>query len=242
VLTQEIKGGVLSPRHAQVNPVLTTRSLAHTAERHLGVELRLHTEVTAILTQADTIQGVQTDGHTVASPIVIIAAGAWTGRLAALVGVRCPVGPRRIQILLSEAMPPLSDLVWAGNGLYARQARAGHLHFGSGGPAWEPAVAKFDHTVAPGGMQRTARRMVEFMPGLADVAILRSWAGVIGPSDDGVPIVEACSSPRGLIIASGFGGNGYVTGPAVGKVVADLATTGRTSVDISGLGLNRFAA
>jgi glycine/D-amino acid oxidase-like deaminating enzyme len=80
------------------------------------------------------------------------------------------------------------------------------------------------------------------MPGLADLAILRSWAGVIGPSSDGVPIVEACSSPRGLIVASGFGGNGFVTGPAVGKVVADLATTGRTSVDISGLSLNRFAA
>jgi glycine/D-amino acid oxidase-like deaminating enzyme len=33
-----------------------------------------------------------------------------------------------------------------------------------------------------------------------------------------------------------------VTGPAVGKVVADLATTGRTEVDISGLSLKRFTA
>ena len=239
-LTHDIKGGVLSPRHAQVNPILTTRSLAQTAGRHFGVEFQLHTEVTAILTRGDAIQGVQTGSHTVHSPIVVLAAGAWTGRLANMAGVNCPIGPQRIQILLSEAMPPLSDLVWAGNGVYARQAQAGHLHFGSGGPAWEPAVRSVDHTVAPGGMQRTARRMYEFMPGLSDVAVLRSWAGVIGPSGDGVPVVEACSSPRGLIIASGFGGNGYVTGPAVGKVVADLATTGRTNVDISGLCLSRF--
>jgi sarcosine oxidase subunit beta len=241
-LAHDVKGGVLSPRHGQVNPILTTRSLAQTAERHFGVEFQLHSEVTGILTSGDAVQGVRTDGQTVASPIVVLAAGAWTGQLASLAGVTCPVGPRRIQILLSEAVPPLTDLVWAGNGVYARQAHAGHLHFGSGGPAWEPVVQRFDHTVTPGGMQRTARRMVEFMPGLGDVAVLRSWAGVIGPSADGVPILEACSSPRGLIIASGFGGNGYVTGPAVGKVVAELATTGSTKVDISGLSSNRFTA
>jgi len=241
-LARDIKGGVLSPRHGQVNPILTTRSLAQTAARHFGVAFHLHAEVTAILRHGDTVQGVQTDGgQRIGSPIVVIAAGAWTGRLASLGGIDCPIGPRRIQILLSEAMPPLSDLVWAGNGLYARQAQAGHLHFGAGGPAWEPTPSSFDHLVAPGGMQRTARRMCDLMPGLGDVAVLRSWAGVIGPAADGVPVLEACPSPRGLIIASGFGGNGYVTGPAVGQVVADLATTGHTTVDISGLSLGRFA-
>ena len=62
--------------------------------------------------------------------------------------------------------------------------------------------------------------MLELMPGLADVRILRSWSGVIGPSSDGLPILEACATPRGFILATGFGGNGFVTGPAVGKSVA----------------------
>jgi hypothetical protein len=43
-------------------------------------------------------------------------------------------------------------------------------------------------------------------------------------------------------VASGFGGNGFVTGPAAGRVVCDLVTTGTTGVDLSGLGLHRFAA
>ena len=70
--------------------------------------------------------------------------------------------------------------------------------------------------------------------------ILRSWAGIIGPSSDGLPILEACATPRGFILATGFGGNGFVTGPAVGKIVAELVCTGTSSTDIDGLRLGRL--
>jgi glycine/D-amino acid oxidase-like deaminating enzyme len=240
-LRSEIKGGVLSPRHGQVNPILTTKSLAYTAARHFGVEFLLHSPVTSIYVNGGAVHGVRVASATIAASTVVLAAGAWTGQLAATAGVACPIGPRRIQILLSEAMATWTDLVWAGNGLYARQSLSGHLHFGSGGPAWDSPIVDNSYAVAPGGMQRTARRMCDFMPDLHDVSILRSWAGVIGPSADGVPVLGACAHPQGVIIASGFGGNGFVTGPAVGHVVAELVSLGRTSVDISGLSPARFA-
>ena len=130
----EIKGGVLSPRHGQVNPILTTKSLAHTAAVHFGVEFLLHSAVTAISVADGAVNGVRVASATIAAPTVVLAAGAWTGQLASTAGVACPIGPRRIQILLSEAMAQWTDLVWAGNGVYARQSLSGHLHFGSGGP------------------------------------------------------------------------------------------------------------
>ena len=240
-LGEDIKGGVLSPRHGQVNPILTTKSLARTAML-AGAEFRVQTEVTAILTRDNRVEGVMTTHGALLAPVVVNAAGAWAGRIALMAGVECPIGPRRIQILLSEAMPVFTDVIWGGNGLYGRQAEVGHLHFGAGGPAWEPSVAEFDHGVAPGTMQRTAGRMLELMPGLGDVCILRSWAGVIGPSEDGVPVLQACAAPRGLVVAAGFGGNGFVTGPAVGKVVAALAMGRQPPVDIDGLQLDRFQA
>ena len=146
----EIKGGVLSPRHGQVNPILTTKSLAHTAAVHFGVEFLLHSAVTAISVADGAVNGVRVASATIAAPTVVLAAGAWTGQLASTAGVACPIGPRRIQILLSEAMAQWTDLVWAGNGVYARQSLSGHLHFGSGGPAWESAVPEVSYTVAPG--------------------------------------------------------------------------------------------
>jgi glycine/D-amino acid oxidase-like deaminating enzyme len=239
-LATDIKGGVLSPRHGQVNPILTAKSLASTAAR-LGAEFRLRSAVTGILTRGGEVEGVETASGRIAAPVVVNAAGAWAGTLARTAGVDCPIGPHRIQILLSEAIAPISEVIWGGNGLYGRQARAGHLHFGAGGPAWEASVRSFDDRgVGPGGMQRTARRMQQLFPELGEVAILRSWSGIIGPSDDGVPILHLCDVPRGFIIASGFGGNGFVTGPAVGKVVAALACGEPSPVPIDGLSLDRF--
>ena len=126
-LTSEIKGGVLSPRHGQVNPILTARSLAATAE-HLGVRFLINTEVTDVLVHAGAVAGVQTPAGRLSAPVVVDAAGPWAADIARMAGIDCPVTPRRIQILLSEHIPRrLTDLIWAGNGLYVRQARAGQL-------------------------------------------------------------------------------------------------------------------
>jgi sarcosine oxidase subunit beta len=203
------------------------------------VRFLVRTEVTGVLVRNDTVEGVQTSVGRIAAPVVVNAAGPWAAEVARMVGVDCPVTPHRIQILLSEGLPPLTQLIWGGNGLYVRQARAGQLHFGSAGPAWDSPVQGYDRRLSPATMQRTAHLMFELMPALGNVRILRSWSGTIGPTRDGVPILEACASPQGFILATGFGGNGFVTAPAVGKVVADLVASGGTAVDIAGLHLAR---
>jgi glycine/D-amino acid oxidase-like deaminating enzyme len=45
---------------------------------------------------------------------------------------------------------------------------------------------------------------------------------------------------RGLYLAVGFCGHGFQHSPAAGEMVAELLTTGRTSLDISDLRLDRF--
>jgi sarcosine oxidase subunit beta len=90
-------------------------------------------------------------------------------------------------------------------------------------------------------MQHTARQMLELMPGLGPLHVLRAWAGVIERTPDGYPIIDAPGHPAGFITASGFGGNGFGLGPATGKVASELAMNGASSIDIRGLRLGRFA-
>ncbi len=239
-LNPRIKGGVFSPRNGHANPILTTKGLAKAAQDY-GAEIWTHTQTTGIDVRDGAIVGVQTSRGYVSTPYVVNAAGPWAAAVGAMAGVTVPVIPRRIQILLSEGVAPITEMVWSGNGIYSRQAVAGQLHFGSGGPAWDPGAQYYDKTVTAPTMQSIARKMVELMPGIADVRILRSWAGVIGPTADGDPILELCASPRGFVVATGFAGNGFVTGPATGKVVSELILTGQASIDISGLSLSRFA-
>jgi sarcosine oxidase subunit beta len=238
-LQQEIQGGLFSPRSGQINPIATIKLLAH-ALRAAGVEIHEHRAVTGILTSTDRVAGIETAAGPVAAPIVIDAAGPWASAVGALASAHVPVVPRRIQILLSEALPPAYRQVWAGNGLYARQARAGQLHFGAGGPATDPPPLDVDRTVTLPTMQRIAHRMLELMPGLRDLRVLRSWAGVLAVTPDGNPIIDWSPGPAGLLVATGFGGNGFVLGPAVGHTVAQLICAGRTDIDLRPLRLDRF--
>ena len=239
-VSPRIKGGVFAPNNGHANPILATKGLAKAAEDY-GAEIWTHTRVTGIDIRDGAVAGIETTRGYASTPFIVNAAGPWSAHIGCMAGLEIPIMARRIEILLSEALPPVTELIWHGNGIYSRQAVSGQLHFGAGGPPWEPAVEWYDKTIPGSTMQRIARRMVELVPGLAGVRILRSWAGVIAPSADGTPILDRLASPKGFVIATGFAGNGFVTGPAAGKVVSELILAGKASIDIEGLRLSRFA-
>lgn len=57
---------------------------------------------------------------------------------------------------------------------------------------------------------------------------------------DRLPIIQEIPEVPGLILACGFSGHGFAIGPAVGKVVAELALGEPTCVDVSALNYDRF--
>ncbi len=240
-LVGRIQGGVFSPRHGQVNPYLTTRALARAAVA-AGARLLAGAPVTSVDVREGRVRGVRMAQGRISADWVVNAAGPWSASIGALVGVAVPVRPRRIQIVMTERMRPLTRMVWGGNGLYSRQDAMGRLHFGAEGPPWDPPAEHFTCDVTGPTLQRIARRMVELVPTLAAVSVTHAWAGIIGPTPDLLPIIEALDDPRGFVLATGFGGNGFGTAPAVGESVAQLITTGQTTLDISELSLSRFVA
>ena len=110
------------------------------------------------------------------------------------------------------------------------------------GPPWDPSVETFERRTTEPTLRRIARRMVELTPGLRRLRVARAWSGIIGPSAGGQPIVDVIDEPSGLAIATGFGGNGFGTGPASGEAIAELILTGASSVDTSAMRLARFAS
>ena len=239
-LAREIKGGVFSPKHGQVDPFLATRALAREAESK-GVRLLAHAPVIAIDTTAGRVEGVRTDRERVVADVVVDAAGPWADQVSALAGVRVPVAPRRIEIVASESLAPITRMVWGGNGLYCRQDARGRLHFGAEGPPWDPPARHFMLDVTAPTLQRIGRRMLELVPGLAGVGVTHAWSGIIAPTPDLMPVIDLSAGPSGFVIAAAFAGNGFGTAPAVGEIVADLITTGRSTFDVTPLALDRFA-
>ncbi|RIK45945.1 MAG: hypothetical protein DCC58_04745 [Chloroflexi bacterium] len=235
----DVLGGVLRHRRGNVHPILASKSLAH-GLRSRGVQLLTHTPVIGIDLDGGRVAGVRTPDLTIATPVVVNAAGAWASRIGAMVGLEIPVIPHRLQIMLTHPLPRFTGAVWHGNEIYARQSLSGHVHFGLGrGPTFDPPLDRFDRRVSAATTQQTAARMAELMPGLADAPILRTWAGVNSITPDWTPIIDAPGSVPGFVVAAGFW-NGFGAGLATGKVVSELILHGASSIDISGMALTRF--
>jgi glycine/D-amino acid oxidase-like deaminating enzyme len=77
--------------------------------------------------------------------------------------------------------------------------------------------------------------------GAEQVAVVKSWAGLIDVLPDALPVIDAPDSVRGLVVATGFSGHGFGLGPAVGRNVADLITGAKPNAALQPLRLERFA-
>ena len=73
-----------------------------------------------------------------------------------------------------------------------------------------------------------------------EIGIERSWAGAIDALPDAIPVIDGETGVSGLVVATGFSGHGFGLGPAVGKSVAEIVMSGRSTSDIASFRLDRF--
>ena len=86
----------------------------------------------------------------------------------------------------------------------------------------------------------TMRNLKRLVPSLADVGVLRTWAGRIDATPDAVPVLGEAPGVRGFYIGTGFSGHGFALGPGAGFTLAELILDGETSIDIHPLRYSRF--
>jgi len=65
-------------------------------------------------------------------------------------------------------------------------------------------------------------------------------AGLYESTPDALPILGKTEEVEGFILANGFSGHGFMHSPIIGKIIAEIALSGRSSFDITGLGLDNF--
>ena len=84
-------------------------------------------------------------------------------------------------------------------------------------------------------------KFLEARPDCAEVPILHRWAGVIDASPDSVPTIDAVSGTGGLWVAGGFSGHGFGLGPGAARLLSELVTGAKPSVDVTPFRMNRKA-
>ena len=114
----------------------------------------------------------------IACGTVVNAAGAWSQEVAALVGVALPNRPTRHEILVTEPLKPLLDPLVSVlvSGLYFSQSMRGEIVGGMGDPDASRRASTRARRLR--FLARFARAGDRLRARLADVKVLRQWAGV----------------------------------------------------------------
>jgi glycine/D-amino acid oxidase-like deaminating enzyme len=169
---------------------------------------------------------------------VVSATGGWSSEVSRMVGANLPVKSAPQQMIVTEATSGRIDylLALARRHLTMKQAANGNLIIGGGWPGTYDAEAGRAVTLRESieGNLWVAQRVI---PDIGALRVIRSWA-TIGVMIDGAPIIGELPGVPGFF--SAVGANGYTMGPIVGRVIAQLATTGEQIVDIRPFRPDRF--
>jgi len=206
------------------------------AGRRLRVEYYTYTEVKGIVVENGRIHKVITSKGDIETNKVVNAAGAGARKIGEMVGIDMPVENYRHHIMVTEPFQEFVKPMVIRGKLYFTQTERGGIIGGIDMPEKpdQPLRARLDF------LEVFAANLVKVMPILKNVNILRQWAGYYVMTKDNHPILGETEKLEGFYIAAGFSGHGFMMGPIVGKLIAELIVYGKPSVPIDALKLERF--
>lgn len=165
-------------------------------------------------------------GQEVTAGQVLIAAGAWSARVAALANLHLPLLPVALTMSASErtaiAVPHLVQHV--GRRLSLKQTHAGNLLIGGGWPARLHRDGNgFDLSRPPALVPESLRQNLvaatAIVPEIASLNLIRTWTGITAVTPDQLPVVGEFPGMPGLFCAAG--GSAFTLGPTFARLLAD---------------------
>ncbi|NOX61053.1 MAG: FAD-binding oxidoreductase [Chloroflexi bacterium] len=237
------------PESGYADPHLTTMSLAEAARRHRAQILQ-GVEVRGIDIAGARVRGVQTSRGFIATDTVVNAAGPWGAMVAAMAGLEIDLTLALHQATILETPPeiPTPHLTFIDriNGVYARPETGGLTLTGISGGEHNKVIkpVELDHyseTLMPAIQYQALERLCARIPRMETGRVRKGHVGVEGYSPDGHALLGLAPGIEGFYLAIGMSGHGFKEGPAIGQVMAELISNGRTDVvDIAPLRVTRF--
>ena len=242
-----VRGGLLSPDDASVDPRLLTSALLRAAT---GAGVRLirsaAVEVTSTAGRADG--AVLADGTGLRAAWVVLAAGWRSGALAGLPPEAIPpVRPVKGQILRLRPGPggppggPPGLLnrtvrgIVQGSSVYLVPRESGELVVG----ATQEEMGS-DTRVTAGGVWELLRDARAIVPGITELELAEAVAGLRPGTPDNAPILGPAGLP-GLVLATGHFRAGVLLAPVTADLISGYLATGELDERAAPFGPGRFS-
>ncbi|EIW20513.1 MULTISPECIES: NAD(P)/FAD-dependent oxidoreductase [Pelosinus] len=236
--TKGMFGATYCAEDGHCNPFKVTEAYAQAA-KNLNVEIYTDTEVQGIITKNGKIISVRTNQGNIQTDTVVNAAGGYAKTVGRMVGVELPIFPERHEILVTEPVEPtMGPMVMSFyHNLYCQQSPHGSFIMGIGHPN-EPESYNIKSSWQ--FLRDMAERLVEILPPLAGLNVVRQWAGLYDMCPDRTPILGSSPALNRFFTAAGFSGHGFMISPITGQLMAEMVVGKPTAFPIQMFDAGRF--
>ena len=234
-----VAGAVRFNQSATMDPAAFMQSL-RTWLKKQDVEIRegaLQGGVERLLVTDERVTGVVlASGEIIETDRVVLAAGTWSGPLAATVGLNVPLQPARgyhRDLTGLSTIPKMGGVLRetfiAFTPMFDRLRLAGTLELAGHGRPWTRSRLE--------NLTRAAR---PYLCGIDEATITAEWAGYRPCTPDGMPMIGEVPWAKGLVVATGHAMMGMTLGPITGRLVAEIFCDGGPSIETPLLDPVRF--
>ncbi|PEJ43908.1 NAD(P)/FAD-dependent oxidoreductase [Bacillus wiedmannii] len=252
----DLLGGLECATDSTVNPYLLAFSLLAESKK-FGTKVFNHTEVKEMKRDIDGSFIVETTNGTFTAKQVVNAAGVWAPKIGEMLDVNIPIEPRKGHIIVASRQQHVGC---------RKVMEFGYLISKFGGKrkvdaltekygvalVFEPTESQnfligssrefvgFHTRINNEVIKCIANRAIRFYPKMADMMVIRSYAGLRPWTEDHLPIISRVEHIPNYFIAAGHEGDGISLAAVTGKVIEELLNEKETIIPIEPLRLSRF--
>ncbi|KPU56227.1 NAD(P)/FAD-dependent oxidoreductase [Bacillus wiedmannii] len=253
---EDLLGGLECATDSTVNPYLLAFSLL-TESKKFGTKAFNHTEVKEMKRDIDGSFIVETTNGTFTAKQVVNAAGVWAPKIGQMLDVNIPIEPRKGHIIVASRQQHVGCrkvmefgyLISKFGGKRKVDALTGKYGVAL---VFEPTESQnfligssrefvgFHTKINNEVIKCIANRAIRFYPKMADMMVIRSYAGLRPWTEDHLPIISRVQHIPNYFIAAGHEGDGISLAAVTGKVIEELLNEKETIIPIEPLRLSRF--
>ncbi|MEK4694752.1 FAD-dependent oxidoreductase [Bacillus sp. FSL M8-0063] len=252
----DLLGGLECATDSTVNPYLLAFSLLAESKK-MGAKAFNYTEVKEMKRDIDGSFIVETTNGTFTAKQVVNAAGVWAPKIGEMLDVNIPIEPRKGHIIVASRQQHVGC---------RKVMEFGYLISKFGGKrkvdaltekygialVFEPTESQnfligssrefvgFHTKINNEVIKCIANRAIRFYPKMADMMVIRSYAGLRPWTEDHLPIISRVEHIPNYFIAAGHEGDGISLAAVTGKVIEELLNEKETIIPIEPLRLSRF--
>jgi len=236
----DLLGARFRPSDGVINPFKLTHGFAQAARKN-GAKIFTHQPVKEIVIQKGKAEGVLTNGRFIkAERAVINVTNAWSPFLTPEIDIL----PLRQVAVVTERVPELkvfpTEAIMYDQAIFTTtQTASGNFVVGGLGTLARKRQDHYDETVYPVEFRGSTTIIQLLFKDLENINVIRSWAGPMAITADGLPCIGYVPETEKLFIASGFS-NGMVYAPMVGKLSSEIILQGKASLPVDILDPARY--